>query len=509
MGYIEGVDRGQQVMFPATLDEYVAENNEVRAIAAFIGLLSFGELGFVRSEPEAVGRPGYDPAVLLGIFIWGHLNRIRSSRRLERECGRNVELMWLTRMLRPDFKTLCRFRQENAEAIAKVLVEFRLICERAELFGKKLVAIDGSKFKAVNSMSRTVTQKKLAAMIEAERRAVSEYLAKLEEADNDVSDESPDLTAEELKQKITRMEEISREHQEQLAGMKAGGETQRSLTDADARLMKTRKGSDVCYNIQTALDSKHKLIVDVEVTNEIADQTLLPRMAIMAKKALGVKKLTVVADGGYFSNDALMTCQNERITPYVPIVEREDAKQKGLFSRKLFIYDKTRDVYVCPQNADLKPTSKGVKKNKRSSWEYIEYSTKQCGTCPVRAQCTTRKTGRKITRWKDHVLLDRLQKRLRRKPDVLPKRKALVEHPFGTIKVAMNHERLLMKGIKNVTTEMKLTVIGYNFKRVLSILGIEKLLEILRSQNIRQNAPKFDLSPRYNPIISIFTFADA
>lgn len=304
MGYIEGVGRGQQVMFPATLDEYVGENNEVRAVAAFIEHIRFGELGFVRSEPAVEGRPGYDPRVLLGVYIWGHLNRIRSSRRLERECGRNVELMWLTGMLRPDFKTLCRFRQENGEAIAKVLVEFRLICERAGLFGKKLVAIDGSKFKAVNSVSRTVTQKKLAAMIEAETRAVGEYLAKLEEADNEEPDEAPDLTAEELKKKIARIEEGLRERREQLAEMKAGGETQRSLTDADARLMKTRKGSDVCYNIQTAVDGEHKLIVDVEVTNEIADQTLLPKMAKGAKEALGVEKLTVVADGGYFSNDA-------------------------------------------------------------------------------------------------------------------------------------------------------------------------------------------------------------
>jgi len=505
MGYIEGASRGQGVMFPATLEEYVAENNEVRAIAAFIEYLRFGELGFVRSEPAGEGRPGYDPRILLGIFIWGHLNRTRSSRRLERECYRNVELMWLTGMLKPDFKTLCRFRQENAEAIAKVLVEFRIICEGAGLYGKRLVAIDGSKFKAVNSVGRNVTQKKLVAMMEAAKRSVSEYLARLEEADNEEPEQRPELSAEELKQKIAQIEEGLREHEEQLTEMKERGETQRSLTDPDARLMKTRKGTDVCYNIQTAVDSLHKLIVDVEVTNEAADQALLAGMAIKAKKALRVTKLTVVADGGYYSNEALKTCEDEGITPYVPIREREDTEQnKGLFARTRFKYDKARDVYVCPRGADLTRGSKGVKKRKRSSWEYTVYWTKQCSTCPLRARCTKSKTGRKIERWTHHIVLERLRKRLRRKPDIMSKRKGVVEHPFGTMKVAMNHERLLMKGIKNVTTEIKLTVLSYNFKRVLSIFGIEKLLETLRAQNIGQKTPQIALSLHRKLLKSLF-----
>lgn len=484
MGYIEGAERGQGVLFPARLDEFVGENNEVRLIVEFIRHLRFDELGFVRSEPAVEGRPGYDPRMLLGIYIWGHLNSVRSSRRLERECGRNVELMWLSGLLRPDFKTLCRFRQENAKAIGKVLVQFRMICEGAGLFGKELVAIDGSKFKAVNSIDRNMTEGKLAAMIERERRAVREYLAELEAADNESDGETPKHIAEELKSKIERMEEALRRHEELMSEMKAKGEKQRSLTDADARLMKTAKGTSVCYNVQTAVDSKHKLIIDVEVTNEAADQVLLAEMARQAKEGLGVEKLTVVADGGYFSNEALKTCEDENIIAYVPIRDAEDAGQRGVFSRKLFKYDASSDLFVCPQGAELIPRSRGIKRSDRSSWEFFLYSTKQCSNCPVRLQCTRSKTGRKIRRWVHHAVLDRLTARLEENPDILRRRKALVEHPFGTIKVAMGHERLLLKGLVNVATEIKLTVLSYNFKRVISILGVETMLKMFKTASL-------------------------
>lgn len=485
MGYIEGAERGQGILFPASLDEYVGENNEVRAIVEFIKCLRFGELGFVRSEPAIEGRPGYDPRVVLAIFIWGHLNRVMTSRRLERECGRNVELMWLTGLLKPDFKTLCRFRRDNAEAIGKVLVEFRMICDGAGLFGKDLVGIDGSKFQAVNSTGRNMTEKALCAKIERERKAVSEYMAELERADlEETGGETRELTSEELKSRIARMEDEIRRHQELMTEMKAKGETQVSLTDADARLMKTSKGMGVCYNVQTAVDSLHKLIVDVEVTNEAADQSLLPAMARRAKEALGAEELNVVADGGYFSNDAIKACEDDNITAYVPIREAEDAEKRGLFSRKLFKYDESRDLFICPQGAEMTPRSKGTKKSRRSSWEFFLYSTRACGSCPVRFQCTRSKTGRKIRRWRHHAVLDRLKTRLENTPDILGKRKTLVEHPFGTMKVSMGHERLLLKGRVNVTAEIKLTVLGYNFKRVISVLGIENMIEMLKTRTL-------------------------
>jgi transposase len=484
MSYINGTARGQSVLFPRTLDDYLEGNNAVRAIDAFIEYLRFDELGFVRGEPAETGRPGYDPRVLLGIYIWGHLNGVRSSRRLEQECGRNVELMWLSGQLQPDFKTLCRFRQENGEAINRVLVQFRVWCNGAELFGKELVAIDGSKFKAVNSKARNVTAGKLGKLIEREKQAVAEYLAELAAADEqEVAESEPQLTAAELKEKIATIGDYLKQHEELLAEMKASGEKQRSLTDPESRLMKTAKGMDVCYNVQLAVDSKHKLIVAEEVTNEGGDRELLPRMAQAAKAELEVEELMVVADGGYFGGEVIKACEDEKITAYVPVPELGNAQRRGLFTRAEFVYDADQDLYVCPQGAELTVMSRTSRKA-RYPKEFRVYATKQCQGCPLRAQCTTSKHGRRIKRWVHQAVLERLQERVRRHPEMLALRKTLSEHPFGTIKVAMNHERLLLKGLEHVATEIKLTVLSYNFKRVMSILGVATMIEKLKLQPV-------------------------
>ena len=482
MGYINGTPRGQSILFPQTLDEYLNENNEVRAIAAFIEYLRFAELGFERGEPAERGRPGYDPRVLLGIFIWGHLNGVRSSRRLEKECGRNVELMWLSGQLQPDFKTLCRFRQDNGAAISQVLVEFRVWCAGAELFGKELVAIDGSKFKAVNSPARNITRGKLAKLIEREKQSVARYLRELQEADEEEGEEPErQLTAAELKQKIATMGDYLKQHEELQREMKESGEKQRSLTDADARLMKTAKGMDVCYHVQTTVDSKHKLIVEVAVTNKAADQGLLPELAQQAQEALGVEQLTVVADGGYFGCEALRACEEAGITTYVPVPKMDGGQRRGLFPRTQFRYDEEKDVYVCPQGEELTVKARRTRSD-RAQKEIKVYATKECSNCPLRSQCTTNKHGRRIYRWVHHSVLDRLLQRTRAHPEILKLRKAIVEHPFGTIKVAMNHERLLLKGLKHVATEIRLSVLSYNLKRVMSILGVTTMIEKLKPQ---------------------------
>jgi transposase len=472
------------VLFPATLDEYVDENNAVRAIDAFIEYLPFAELGFVRGEPAETGRPGYDPRVLLGIFIWGHLNRVRSSRRLEQECGRNVELMWLSGQLQPDFKTVCRFRQENGEAINRVLVQFRVWCNGAELFGKELVAIDGSKFKAVNSTARNVTQGRLRKLIEREQQSVTQYLAELAAADEQEVDEPErELTAAELREKIATIGEYLKQHEELLEEMKESGEKQRSLTDPEARLMKTAKGMDVCYNVQLAVDSKHKLIAAVAVTNEVTDQEQLAEMAQQTKAELEVEALTVVADGGYFGGEVIKACEDEKITAYVPVPELGNAQRRGLFAREKFVYDVSRDLYVCPQGAELTVMSRTSRKA-RYPKEFRVYATQHCQSCPLRAQCTTSKYGRRIKRWVHHEVLDRLQARMRAHPEMMGLRKALSEHPFGTIKVAMHHDRFLLKGLKHVTTEIRLTVLSYNFKRVISIMGVTTMIEKLKLQPV-------------------------
>jgi transposase len=315
MSYINGTARNQVILFPEVIDDYIEETNTVRAVAAFVEYLNFKELEFMRAEPAKTGRPGYDPRVLLGIYIWGHLNGVRSSRRLERECGRNVELMWVRGKLFPDFKTIANFRKNNGRALKQVLVEFRMWCEGEELYGKELAAVDGSKFKAVNSMGRNYTKERLRKLIKREEERVEQYLKDLAEADErEGEEEEKKLSAEELQQKIAGIKEHLQRHkklQEELAG---SGENQVSLTDPEARMMMTGKGADVCYNLQAAVDSKHKLIVALEVTNACADQGQLAQIAKQAKAALGVERLTVVGDGGYFEGNTLKECEDAGIT---------------------------------------------------------------------------------------------------------------------------------------------------------------------------------------------------
>lgn len=475
------------MLFPASLDDYVEENSVVRAVAAFVDHLPVGEMGFERSEEgETKGRPGYDPRVILAIFIWGHLNNVRSSRKLERECGRNVELMWLSRMLRPDFKTLCRFRVNNAKAIGEVLTRFRMWCDAVGLLGKEVVAIDGSKFKAVNSIERNVTQVKLAKRIAREKANVERYLKELGKADalDAAAGEEVRPTAEQLKEKIAAIGEYIAAQEERLAEMEEAGVTQISETDPESRLMKTPKGTNMAYNVQAVVDDKHKLIVGVKVTNEVSDRTLLTEMAVQARKDLEVEELTVLADGGYYTSEAIKECEDENITTYVPIMEngKDEDEAGGIYKRERFGYDAGRDVYICPQGEELKrvgTTTYQVRGNKKKL--LAVYGTGACEACPLREKCTKSKSGRRLKRWEHEDVTERLRKRLEANPEMFRKRKGLVEHPFGTIKVGMGHERLLMKGKENVGTEINLTVLGYNLKRVMSILGIERLLDLLKT----------------------------
>jgi len=480
MGYINGVTRNQGVLFPATLEEQVDEDNEVRVIDAFVGSLEFEELGFVRGQAADTGRPGYDPRILLAIYIWGHLNRIRSSRRLEKECARNVELMWLSGLLKPDFKTLCRFRQENAKAIAEVLVEFRRWCQKEGLFGNEIVAIDGSKFKAVNSRERSVTPEKLAKWIEREKQLVAEYMAELEETDEDDSRNEPKkLSAEELREKIEKLGKSVKENEKTLEEMEESGEHRRSLTDRDARMMKTPKGMEVSYNIQTAVDAKYKMIATVEVTNELNDHRMLDVMALKAKEDLGVEEITSLNDGGYYTPEAIKRCEENGVEVYVPI--RSNKKTEKYFPREKFEYDREQDVYKCPAGEELRLVTHGAKTGSLAKNVRI-YATKACAGCAFRVQCTRSKYGRRIKRWIHEEVIERLEKRLAENPEMLRMRKSIVEHPFGTMKTAMGHRELLMKGLKNVGTEINLTVLSYNIKRAISVLGAAVVIDRLKMQ---------------------------
>jgi transposase len=480
MGYIKGKERGQSVLFPGTVDEYIAENNEVRAIAAFLGRLDFVKLRFVRGQAAGTGRPGYDPRLLMGLFLWGHLNGIRSSRKLERESHRNLEVIWLCENLRPDFKTIADFRKDNGAGIKGVVVEFRLWCLRAGLYGKEIVAVDGSKFKAVNSKERNFTKKKLSQIIARERAKISEYLEAVAVADETESEE-PELSAAQLKEKIAGLERYLAEHEELERQLEATGESQVSLTDPEAKLMKTDKGSEVSYNVQTAVDSKHKLIAAYEVTNERNDLGQLAVMAFQAKEALQVAELTVLADGGYYEGNALKECEQAGITTFVSVPKSKEAERLGIFAQSQFRYDQEQDLYVCPQGEELHwtKTTNDRERNKK----FKVYATKACAQCPLRAQCTTSKYGRKIKRWVDQGVIDRLRERIRGQPELLKQRKTLAEHPFGTIKRGMNQGFFLLKGISKVTTETGLTVLSYNLKRVLNIMGVEQMISSLAKAN--------------------------
>jgi transposase len=480
MGYIKGKERSQSVLFPGTVDEYIAENNEVRAIAAFVGRLDFEKLRFVRGRAAETGRPGYDPRLLMGLFLWGHLNGIRSSRKLERESHRNLEVIWLCENLRPDFKTIADFRKDNGAGIKGVVVEFRLWCMAEGLYGKEIVAVDGSKFKAVNSKERNFTRKKLSRIIARERARISEYLEAVAVADESES-EKPELSAAQLKEKIAGLERYLAEHEELERQLETTGESQVSLTDPEAKLMKTAKGSEVSYNVQTAVDSKHKLIVAYEVTNEGNDLGQLAVMALQAKEALQVAELTVLADGGYYEGNALKECEEAGVTTYVPQPQSGEAKRRGIFERKQFRYDQERDLYVCPQGEELHWTK--TTNDRERNKQFKVYATKACSQCPLRAQCTTSKYGRKIKRWVDQEVIDRLQARNRGRPELLKQRKTLAEHPFGTIKWGMNQGFFLLKGISKVTTETGLTVLSYNLKRVLNIMGVEQMISSLGTAN--------------------------
>ena len=478
MSYIKGQERNQSVLFPSTIDEYVAENNAVRAIAAFLGRLDFVKLKFVRGQAAETGRPGYDPRVLMGLFLWGHLNGIRSSRKLERESHRNLEVIWLCENLRPDFKTIADFRKDNGAGIKGVVVEFRLWCMAAGLYGQEMVAVDGSKFKAVNSKERNFTRKKLSQLMARERAKISEYLEAVAEADEAESEE-PALSAEQLQEKIAGLERYLAEHEALERQLEASGESQVSLTDPDAKLMKTAQGSEVSYNVQTVVDSKHKLIVAYEVTNECNDLGQLAVMAQQAKEALQVEELTVLADGGYYEGNALKECEQAGVTTYLPPPVSREAKRRGIFEQKQFRYDQQRDLYVCPQGEELRFRSK---KNERGK-EFKVYKTKACAGCPLRAQCTTSKYGRKLVRWVDQEVIERLQARNRGRPELLKLRKTLAEHPFGTIKWGMDQGFFLLKGMRKVTTEFGLTVLSYNLKRVINILGVEQMISLLAKTN--------------------------
>ena len=470
--FVEGEDRNQVTLLPECLDDYIEAENPVRVIEVFVDELDLGELGFVGVEPLATGRPSYHPAVLLKIYIYGYLNRIQSSRRLEREAQRNVELMWLTGRLRPDFKTIANFRKDNGRAIRNVCRQFVVLCQKLDLFAQAVVAIDGSKFKAVNNRDRNFTNAKLKRRLEQIEESIARYLSQLDTADRHEGAVA-EAKAGRLKDKIAILKQ-------QMQGLKAmelrlrdAPDQQISLTDPDARSMATsgRGTGIVGYNVQTAVDAKNHLIVAHEVTNVGNDRGQLAMMAEQARAATGITELTVVADRGYFSGDEILACDQAGITPFVPKPLNSNSKAEGRFGKPDFIYIASDDEYRCPAGQRLIKRFTTVE----AGMTLDIYWSSACPRCPIKAQCTTG-PERRVRRWVHEAVIDAMQERLDRDPEKMRVRRQTVEHPFGTIKFWMGATHFLMRTLERVRTEMSLHVLAYNLKRVMQLLGIGGLI---------------------------------
>jgi transposase len=472
--FVQGEDRTQGTLLPELLDDYVTADNPVRVIEVFVDELDLGKLGFRGVDPQATGRPAYHPATLLKIYIYGYLNRIQSSRRLERESQRNVELMWLTGRLMPDFKTIASFRKDNGKAIRGVCRQFVVLCQQLGLFSEALVAIDGSKFKAVNNRDRNFTSAKLQRRMEEIESSINRYLAALDTADRQEPSVAQAKSVR-LQDKITALKAQMQALKAIEVRLNETPDKQISLTDPDARSMKTRGTGIVGYNVQTAVDAKHHLIVAHEVTNVGIDRDQLTAIATQARTAMGTQDLTVIADRGYFKSEEILACHEAGITVIVPKTVTSGATADGRFGKADFIYDAEKNEYRCPAGERLIWRFSTVE----NGLNLHRYWSSHCQSCSMKEQCTPSKQ-RRVSRWEHEAVLDAMQTRLDHAPEMMRVRRQTVEHPFGTIKSWMGSAHFLTKTLGRVSTEMSLHVLAYNLKRMMQILGVGPLLEAMR-----------------------------
>jgi transposase len=471
--FIEGFDRGQRTLLPECLDEWVAEDNPVRVIDAFVDALDLCALGFEGVNPAATGRPSYHPSVLLKLYIYGYLNRVQSSRRLEREAGRNLEVMWLLGRLVPDDKVIADFRKDNGPAIRKVCAQFVELCRKLGLLAKASVAIDGSKFKAVNNRDKNFTRGKVERRRKQIEESVARYLSQLDTADRQEPTEALAAKTAYLKEKLVKLDEEMAKLAAYEQRMLAAPDQQLSLTDPDARSMATsgRGSGMVGYNVQVAVDTENHLIVTHEVTNVGHDRAQLANMAEQAKAVLEADKLEAVADRGYFDGEEILACEEAGISVTLPKPMTSGAKSEGRFGKQDFVYIPDEDVYRCPAGEYLKYYFTAVEKgqNLRRYW------TTACHDCALKPQCTKGKE-RRITRWEHEHVVEAVQRRLDENPGAMRVRRETAEHPFGTLKARMGATHFLMKTLPKVASEMALHVLAYNLTRVMNIVGIKPLL---------------------------------
>ena len=476
--FVQGMDRGQATLLPECLDDWIGEDNPVRVIDAFVDALDLGEIGFAGVEPAATGRPSYHPSVLLKLYIYGYLNRIQSSRRLEREAGRNLEVLWLLKRLAPDHKTIADFRTDNGAALRKVCARFVELCRELGLLATASVAIDGSKFKAVNNRDKNFTEAKVARRWAQLEESVARYLSQLDTADRQEPSEALAIKALHLKEKMAKLEIEMLKLSAYERAMLMSEDKQVSLTDPDSRSMATSgRGSGVVgYNVQTVVETKNHLIITHDVTNTGSDRGQLARMGKAAQAVLRADKLEAVADRGYFNSPEILECHEAGITVTLPKPMTSGAKSEGRFGKQDFVYIAAEDIYRCPAGERLtyRMTSEDNGKLMRRYW------TTACPKCPLKSKCTTG-SERRIPRWEHEHVLEAVQERLDRNPEAMRVRRETVEHPFGTIKARMGATHFLCKTLPKVAAEMALHVLAYNMTRVMNIMGIRPLLAAIRA----------------------------
>jgi transposase len=476
--FIEGTDRSQSTLFPECLEDWIDEDNPVRVIDVFVSELDLGGLGFGGVAPEITGRPSYHPSVLLKLYIYGYLNRVQSSRRLEREAGRNVEVMWLTGRLVPDHKTIADFRKDCGSAIQQVCVQFVELCRQMGLLTTASVAIDGSKFKAVNTRDKNFTRGKVERRRAQLEESVARYLAQLDTADRQEPSEELAAKTAHLREKLVKLGGEMQRLAAMEKSMLASPDQQISLTDPDSRSMATSgRGSGVVgYNVQVAVDTDRHLIIAHEVTNTGSDRAQLANIASRAKDVLGVDKLEAVADRGYYSGVEILACDKAGIAVTLPKPMTSGLEARGRFGKQDFVYLRDEDVYRCPAGEKLSYHYT----NEEDGQQLRRYWTNACRDCALKAHCTTGKE-RRITRWEHEQVLEAVQSRLDRNPEAMRQRRETVEHPFGTLKMRMGATHFLMKRLPKVTTEIALHVLAYNLTRVMNIMGCRPLVAAMRT----------------------------
>ena len=475
MHHITGESRTQITLFPEALEEYLSAENPVRFLDAYVEQLDMVAMGFCHAQIHETGRPPYHPKDLLKLYLYGYLNRIRSSRLLERETQRNLELFWLLQRLQPDHKTISDFRRKNAPALREVFKHFVVLCQSMELFGSELIAIDSTKFKASNARDRVKDQEQIDKSIAHITESIHQYLTQLDE--NDDKDKQTDAPHD-LQKKIELLKSQQQRLQQATTDLQAKNQKYVSLTDADCRLMKNDRRIEPAYAMQTAVDAKHALIVDYELTQDANDNNHLACLATKAKEVLGVDTLHVCADAGYYDTVEMKACEDNRLTAYVPIHRPKISKKTNTptpeYYAEKFFYDESSDTYRCPQGKLMQRFSR--RQDKRDHRLIYLYRSSACLQCPVRTRCTTSPRGRYIYRWEHEAVLERLKQRMTRHPEIFQQRKAIIEPVFGTIKKVWGYYALLTKGIVNVAAELALMNLTYNIRRTLNIVGTKKLI---------------------------------